>query len=124
VNGPCIVIAGIGTGVGPDSLPVRTECQILTPNRRFGPTNSNAPQRDDRMTPSHLMDFLADQLANVEAGWSVGTFGAIAEFTRDPGEPAELNRTSERISAVTGQGRASHRMSPRTTLDRVGIAHD
>ena len=31
----------------------------------------------------YLMDLLGDQLAEIEAGWSVGTFGAIAEFTRD-----------------------------------------
>jgi hypothetical protein len=39
----------------------------------------------------HLIDFLVDQLADIEAGWSVGTFGAIAEFTREVGEPAELS---------------------------------
>jgi hypothetical protein len=50
------------------------------------------------------MDFLADQLADVEAGWSVGTFGAIAEFTRDAGEPAHLNRTPDGISIVTDTG--------------------
>ena len=39
----------------------------------------------------HLMDFLADRLTDIEAGWSVGTLGAIAEFTRDHGEPADLD---------------------------------
>jgi hypothetical protein len=29
-----------------------------------------------------LIIFLAGQLADIEAGWSVGTFAAIAEFTR------------------------------------------
>jgi hypothetical protein len=52
----------------------------------------------------HLIDFLAGQLADTEAGWSVGTFGAIAEFTREAGETAELNRTSESISIVTDKG--------------------
>ena len=52
----------------------------------------------------HLMDFLADQLADLEAGWSVGTFGAIAEFTRDHGEPADLHQTREGISVVTDKG--------------------
>jgi hypothetical protein len=59
----------------------------------------------DHMTANdHLIDFLADQLADVEAGWSVGTFGAIAEFTRDPGEPADLHRTRDMISVVTDKG--------------------
>jgi hypothetical protein len=51
-----------------------------------------------------LMDFLADQLADVEAGWSVGTFGAIAEFTREPGEPFNVAQSHERISVVTEKG--------------------
>jgi hypothetical protein len=55
-------------------------------------------------TTDHLMDLLADQLADMEAGWSVGTFGAIAEFTREAGEPAELDRTSDAISVVTDKG--------------------
>jgi hypothetical protein len=52
----------------------------------------------------HLMDFLVGQLADIEASWSVGTFGAIAEFTRDAGEPAELHQTCDRISVVTDKG--------------------
>jgi hypothetical protein len=41
-------------------------------------------KQDDLMvTTDDLIDFLAGQLADVEAGWSFGTFGAIAEFTRD-----------------------------------------
>lgn len=55
-------------------------------------------------TIDHLMDFLANGLADVEAGWSVGTFGAIAEFTRNPGEPADMHRTCDRISIVTDKG--------------------
>ena len=63
------------------------------------------------MTPTdHLMDFLAD----IEAGWSVGAFGAIAEFTRDAGEPAELNKASDRISVVTDKG--GLRIVPRSDL--------
>ncbi len=53
---------------------------------------------------AHLMDFLAGQLADVEAGWSLGTFGAIAEFTRDAGEPGHLNQTPDGISIVTDRG--------------------
>ena len=62
----------------------------------------------------HLMDFLADRLADIEAGWSVGTFGAIAEFTRDHGEPADLDRTSDGISVVTNKG--GLRIVPRPEL--------
>ena len=40
----------------------------------------------------NLLDFLADQLTDVETAWSVGTFGAIAEFTRDADEAAAISR--------------------------------
>ena len=55
-------------------------------------------------TADPLMDLLAGQLADIEAGWSVGTFGAIAEFTRDPGEAFEAERSRDRIGVVTGKG--------------------
>ena len=51
-----------------------------------------------------LMDLLASQFADAEAGWSVGTFGAIAEFTRDPGEEIDLSVSTDGIHAVTGRG--------------------
>jgi len=50
------------------------------------------------------MDFLAGQFADVGAGWSVGTLGAIAEFIREPGEPADLQRTRDMISVVADKG--------------------
>src|SRR5262249_37664862 len=52
-----------------------------------------------------------------EAGWSIGTFGAIAEFTRDAGEPAALHRTHETISVVTGRG--GLRIEPRVDLRSI-----
>ncbi len=64
--------------------------------------------------PDPVIDFLADQLADVEAGWSVGTFGAIAEFTRESGEPAELLRDGTTISVVTDKG--GIRVSPTPEL--------
>ncbi|MGY8661042.1 hypothetical protein Q3C01_01575 [Bradyrhizobium sp. UFLA05-109] len=61
-----------------------------------------------------IMNVLARQLGNVETGWSVGTFGAIAEFTRDAGEPADLQQTSEGIGVVTDKGGV--RIVPRPNL--------
>ncbi|MDR3422405.1 MAG: hypothetical protein P4L80_14385 [Xanthobacteraceae bacterium] len=51
-----------------------------------------------------LLDLLAQQLADAETGWSLGTFGAIAEFTRDADERATLARTDGMISVVTARG--------------------
>jgi hypothetical protein len=48
--------------------------------------------------------FLADQMADPETGWSLGTFGAIAEFTRDPDEAVALLRKGTRLEAVTARG--------------------
>ena len=55
------------------------------------------------MTTAHLMDFLSGQLADVDTGWSVGTFGAIAEFTRENAVKDRLN--ADRYS-VEGRSRA------------------
>ncbi|BAT58972.1 hypothetical protein GJW-30_1_01500 [Variibacter gotjawalensis] len=51
-----------------------------------------------------LYAVLAGFVPDTDTGWSLGTFGAIAEFTRDPGEPVELVSRSSRLSAVTGRG--------------------
>jgi hypothetical protein len=48
--------------------------------------------------------FLAGQMADHETGWSLGTFGAIAEFTRDPDEPVALSRSDTCLAAVTARG--------------------
>ena len=50
------------------------------------------------------MDFLAGRLDDTETGWSVGTFGAIAEFTRDADEPTAFHQTYGAIAAVTARG--------------------
>lgn len=54
------------------------------------------------MTP--VFDLIAAQLDDPEASWSLGTFGAIAEFVRDAEEPAEIARTEQSMSVVTPRG--------------------
>jgi hypothetical protein len=51
-----------------------------------------------------LLDFIAGQIENAEAQWSLGTFGAIAEFARDADEPVEISRTETSVAAVTPRG--------------------
>ena len=48
--------------------------------------------------------FLDAQMADAETQWSVGTFGAIAEFARDAGEPVALARSAASLAAVTERG--------------------
>lgn len=48
--------------------------------------------------------FLAAQFADWETHWSLGTFGALAEFTRDAGEPAAIVNDASALSIVTDRG--------------------
>ena len=50
------------------------------------------------------LDWLLDAVADPANGWSVGTFGAIAEFTRDGDEPVVLERFGGRAEAATARG--------------------
>ena len=66
--------------------------------------------------PTELLDFLVNQIADVDTGWSIGTFGAIAEFTRDVDEAPMLTRSDNAISLVTPRGglriEACHELRP------------
>jgi hypothetical protein len=49
-------------------------------------------------------DLVADLVVDPANGWSIGSFGAIGEFVRDPHEPADLRRSADRIEVVTARG--------------------
>src|SRR5215475_13040651 len=51
-----------------------------------------------------LKRVLAAHLDDPSTAWSLGTFGAIAEFMRDPDEPIVIERTDETLAAATGRG--------------------
>jgi hypothetical protein len=51
-----------------------------------------------------LFEFFETQLRHAGTGWSVGGFGAIAEFIRDPDEPVTFNGSGAALSAVTARG--------------------
>jgi hypothetical protein len=55
------------------------------------------------MTDS-VTDFLAARLADSENAWSIGSFGAIAEFMRDADEPVKIGSNKKAISALTAKG--------------------
>lgn len=48
--------------------------------------------------------FLAERLADPGTQWSLGTFGAIAEFARDPGEPTAADAAGAPLALVTARG--------------------
>jgi Family of unknown function (DUF6925) len=49
-------------------------------------------------------EFLAAQMADPRTSWSLGTFGAIAEFAREADEPLTLSRSDAVLAAVTARG--------------------
>ena len=50
------------------------------------------------------IDLLQREISNPDTQWSLGTFGAIAEFSRDHDEPVRLVQSAEGVSAVTPRG--------------------
>ena len=50
------------------------------------------------------IDLLHREISNPDTQWSLGTFGAIAEFSRDRDEPVRLVQSAETVSAVTPRG--------------------
>jgi hypothetical protein len=51
-----------------------------------------------------IKTWLAHELKDPSTSWSTGTFGAIAEFVRDPGEAAYLHTGGETLSVETELG--------------------
>jgi hypothetical protein len=51
-----------------------------------------------------LIEFFDRQLRQADTAWSVGSFGAIAEFMRDPDELVTFRHDSTAVSAVTARG--------------------
>lgn len=56
------------------------------------------------MTAGNIRELLRAQLLTETTQWSLGTFGAIAEFMRDPGEPVAVIDEPDRLAAVTDRG--------------------
>jgi len=53
---------------------------------------------------SAASDLVRREIANPDTQWSLGTFGAIAEFSRDAEEPAKLDGGPAALSVVTARG--------------------
>ena len=72
---------------------------------------------------------IAEHLENPHSQWSLGTFGAIAEFSRDPDENARIDLTDENLSVVTARGGIrilpSERLRPfaSESIGRLGWNH-
>jgi Family of unknown function (DUF6925) len=51
-------------------------------------------------------------IADPDTQWSLGTFGAIAEFSRDEDEPAQVSMAADVLSAITARGGITLRLDP------------
>lgn len=51
-----------------------------------------------------LHEWIAREIQDYRTSWSVGTFGAIAEFSRESDEPAHIACDDDRYEAVTSKG--------------------
>ena len=51
-----------------------------------------------------LREWISSEIRDVGTSWSVGTFGAIAEFSRDQDETADVGCEASRCEAVTARG--------------------
>lgn len=56
------------------------------------------------MAADDVTSLIRDELAMVTTQWNLGTFGAIAEFLRDPDEPVDLGDGPNRLFSVTNRG--------------------
>jgi hypothetical protein len=55
-------------------------------------------------TVSETAALIAEHLENPDTQWSLGTFGGIAEFSRNREEQAKVDLNTESLSAVTARG--------------------
>ena len=56
------------------------------------------------ISKEQIWKLLNEQVINPDTLWSLGTFGAIAEFSRDATEAVRISTSGSDISAVTGRG--------------------
>src|SRR3978361_899785 len=66
--------------------------------------NIVATERSVTTSPAAAIDLLHAQIADTDTQWSLGTFGGIAEFSRDRDEKVGLTQSSTGAAAVTARG--------------------
>ena len=81
-----------------------------------------------RWRMADIQTVLTDHLNDPATGWSLGSFGALAEFHRDPDEAAEIATTNGGTSVVTPRGairvdgHAETRLVPYEGLSKIPTA--
>jgi hypothetical protein len=64
-------------------------------------------------TQAATVDLLHRQIADADTQWSLGTFGGIAEFSRDRDEKVSLTQSATGAAAVTARGAVAIELSDR-----------
>lgn len=72
------------------------------------------------MTKTVPFELLAELALDPSNGWSIGTFGAVGEFSRDVDEPVRIRREADSMEVVTPRG--ALRITSATPL--TGVAWD
>ena len=57
-----------------------------------------------------MSELLKAQIVNANTQWSLGTFGGIAEFSRDAREPVKIAASESQVSAATERGAVAIRL--------------
>jgi hypothetical protein len=90
-----------GTAAEPDVVVTATVTERLSLAR---PPTSTEKRGGNVSKPDYQLDLLADRFADADTAWSIGSFGAIAEFMRDADEHVVLDYGGSAIAAVTARG--------------------
>ena len=70
----------------------------------MAPLASTIPDITDATPTPRLRALFSEHIADPHSSWSVGTFGAVAEFHRDADEAVELSIGEDRYAAATARG--------------------
>jgi hypothetical protein len=63
-----------------------------------------AQETQQQLPQAQVLKLLSEQIRDPDTQWSLGTFGGIAEFSRDPNEAVKLSTSGAGVAAVTDRG--------------------
>jgi len=83
-------------------------------------TDGTAPAPFGGAETASVQSTIRQRLRDPATAWSLGTFGAIAEFLYDDGEPVEFGTTADHMQAATDRGAIRLAFDP----DMVAVAYE
>lgn len=110
-----IVVRGRARKSAATMIPYALQRSTQSAPERSQVMASEMTERDRATSTGALRAMIVAHLANPHSAWSLGTFGAVAEFQRDPDEPV----AHDGLRAVTGRGGIAIELVP----DVVPVAY-